>query len=171
MADTKRQFIRGGKARLVGRVRRWSPVQAQIVSIHNHLRLVPGLGTGQAGIQVRILRRGVVRPELQASAETSCKIFALRRNTSCTARARPGQTQDGLLFHFSTLFTVTVASPTTAPDASSTFPEIPAVTCARARPEQVPKTRIQIRRLLAGVVPRLITPWRPETCQTAQNSR
>src|SRR5262249_8056445 len=71
-AFAERKFIERGDARLVLDVQRGgSPVAANVVPIHHHLRLVVCLGAGQPGIDVEILRPRVIPAELEAARQAA----------------------------------------------------------------------------------------------------
>src|SRR5262249_46165002 len=68
----KGKFVMCGNAGLIGGSQcRWSPVSAQIVAVHDHLRLVLRLGNRKGGVHVQILRPRIVAADLQSPAQAA----------------------------------------------------------------------------------------------------
>src|SRR5262245_33394929 len=81
-----------GKARLTcWRQGRWSPIAPQIVSIHDHLRLVLRLRTREARIHIEILGPRVARTELQTAAQSTDQ-FQLKSVVAAIAFRVPEET-------------------------------------------------------------------------------
>src|ERR1051326_7629188 len=68
-----------------------SPVSAEIVAVHYHLRLILRLSTGQSGIHVQVFSPGIARAELQIRTQ-AVGDFRLQRVVTAVGLGVPEET-------------------------------------------------------------------------------